>query len=218
MMDDALGALGAFYGPIPPPPHDLFAYFVWDVISSRTLPARRDHAWQALKRIPALTPDALFRAPKDELKAALEIIGHVDARMDALREGSGHFRRHRELADRVAGSLRGAVTALRDVPHLSTSARLTAPLLVAGHAVAAVDDDVTRVLARLHGFPAASDRLRRRAARRRLASACGRDLDRLSRAVVVLGHHARHACAEHAPHCTVCPLRPVCAFGQAHTA
>lgn len=217
-MDDALSALTAFYGPIPSPPRDLFAFFAWDVISCRTLPARRDHAWQALKRIPALTPDAMFRAPKDELKAALELVGHVDARMDALREGSGYLRRHRDIADRVAGPLRGAVRALKDVPHLSASARMTAPLLVAGHAVPAVDDDAAQVLARLGGLQATSDRRRRRAARRALVSSYGRDIERLSRAVVVLGHHARHACAEHAPHCSVCPLRPDCAFGQTHTA
>lgn len=218
IMDDALSALTAFYGPIPAPPRDLFAFFVWDVISSRTLPARRDHAWQLLKRIPALTPDAMFRAPKDELKTALEMVGHVNARMDALRDGSGHFRRYRDLADRVAGPLRGAVRALQDIPHLSASARTTAPLLVAGHAVPAVDDDTTRVLVRLGGLQVTSDHGRRRAARRALVSARGSDIERLSHAVVVLGHHARHACSEHAPHCTVCPLRPGCAFGQAHTA
>jgi endonuclease III len=213
-MDEALRALAEFYGPIAPPPRELFAFFVWDVISSRTLSARRDHAWQALKRIPALTPDAMFHAPKDELKAALEMVGNVDARMNALREGSGHFRRHRDLADTVAGPIKGALRALQDVPHLSMSARMTAPLLVAGRAVPAVDDGTARVLVRIAGLSASTEQQRRRAARRALVSAFGRNAERLARAVVVLGHHAQHACGEHAPHCPVCPLRADCRYSS----
>ena len=68
-------ALRAFYGPLAPPPQELFAFFVWDVVSARTLPARRDMAWQALKRLPALTPDAMFRASKDDLETALAAVG-----------------------------------------------------------------------------------------------------------------------------------------------
>jgi len=124
-FDGVLTALAAFYGPLAPPPKDLFAFFVWDVISTRALPARRDIAWQALRRLPALTPDAMFRAPKDDLKAAIDGLGAFEDRLESLRAGSGHFRRHRDLSDRVAGPMLGAARALADVPHLSPSARRT---------------------------------------------------------------------------------------------
>ena len=101
LTDGVLTALAAFYGPLAPPPRDLFAFFVWEIVSARALPARRDMAWQAVKRIPALTPDAMFRAPKDDLKAAIEGLGGFEERLDALRAGGGHFRRHRELPRRV---------------------------------------------------------------------------------------------------------------------
>jgi endonuclease III len=212
-MEGALSALATFYGPIPTPPHDAFAYFVWDVISGRSVPARRDHAWHLLKRLPALTPDAMFGAPKKELKAVVETLGHTDDRLDALRDGSGYFRRHRELAALEGTSLARFVRAFRDVPHLTPAARLAAPLLVGRHPVPALDDGVARVLGRLHGVPAAATpRLVRRAARRQLASALGRDVERLTRAVVILGHHARHACADRSPHCSVCPLRDECCY------
>ena len=84
-MDGVLTALAAFYGPLASPPRDLFAFFVWEVVSARTLPARRDIAWQAIRRIPALTPDAMFRVPKDDLKAAIEGLGAFDERQEALR-------------------------------------------------------------------------------------------------------------------------------------
>ncbi|MEZ5291408.1 MAG: hypothetical protein R2745_10015 [Vicinamibacterales bacterium] len=210
-MEQALAALAAFYGPIAAPPREPFAYFVWDVVSARTLDARRDRAWLAIRRIPALTPDAMFRAPKAELKAALEPLGDVDARLDALREGSGHFRRHRDLPDVAARSLAGLARALRDVPHLSAGAKATAPLLLAGRPVAALDESAARVLVRWLGLAAGSERRRRRTARAALAASVGRDTDALSRAVTLLVHHARHACLAQAPHCGVCPLRTGCA-------
>jgi adenine-specific DNA glycosylase len=210
LTDGVLTALAAFYGPLAPPPRDLFAFFVWEVVSRRALPARRDMAWQAIKRIPALTPDAMFRAPKDDLKAAIDGLGGFEERLEALRSGSGHFRRHRDLADVVAGPLLRATRALRDVPHLSPTAQLRALFFAGGHVVPAVDDETARVLARLNGVTAPAGPRRRRAARQHLRAAFGLDRDRLGQALVLLGHHAGHACVEHGPHCSVCPLAPGC--------
>ncbi len=215
LTDGVLTALAAFYGPLAPPPRDLFAFFVWEIVSARALPARRDMAWQAVKRIPALTPDAMFRAPKDDLKAAIEGLGAFEDRLEALRAGSGHFRRHRDLPVVVAGPLLRATRALRDVPHLSPSAQVRALFFAGGHAVPAVDDQTARVVARLAGVTAPVGPRRRRAARQQLQSAFGRDRDRLAQALVLLGHHGGQACVEHAPHCTVCPLRTGCAWAVA---
>jgi endonuclease III len=211
-MDGALTALTAFYGPLASPPRDLFAFFVWEVVSARTLPARRDIAWQAIKRIPALTPDSMFRVARDDLKGAIEGLGGFEERFDALRAISGHVRRHRELPAVVAGPLLRATRALADVPHLTPSTQVRALFFAGGHAVAAVDDQVARVVGRLHGATEPGGNRRRRVARRHLSSSFGTDRDRLGQALVLLGHHAGHACAEHTPHCTVCPLRPGCAF------
>ena len=215
LTDGVLAALAAFYGPLAPPPRDLFAFFVWEIVSARALPARRDMAWQAVKRIPALTPDAMFRAPKDDLKAAIEGLGAFEERLDALRAGSGHFRRHRDLPGIVAGPLLRATRALRDVPHLTPSAQERALFFAGGHTLPAVDDQTARVVARLAGVAASAGPRRRRAARQHLQAAFGRDRDRLAQALVLLGHHAGQACVEHAPHCTVCPLRTSCAWAQA---
>lgn len=208
-MEGVLGALRAFYGPLAPPPQELFAFFVWDVVSARALPARRDLAWQALKRLPALTPDAIFRASKHDLETALAAVGAVEQRIEALKNGSGHFRRHRDLADRVHGPLLGAARALAQVPHWSTSTRSRALLFAGGHSIAPVDDALARVLARLHGLAPGPKARVRRAARRHLLAACHGEHERLAEAVVVLGHHATHACAD-VPHCTVCPLAASC--------
>ena len=208
-MEGVLGALRAFYGPLAPPPQELFGFFVWDVVSARALPARRDLAWQALKRLPALTPDAMFRASKHDLETALAAVGSVEQRIEALKNGSGHFRRHRDLADRVHGPLLGAARALAQVPHWSSSARSRALLFAGGHSIAPVDDALARVLARLHGLAPGPKARVRRAVRRHLLAACHGEHERLAEAVVVLGHHAMHACAD-VPHCAVCPLAASC--------
>lgn len=212
-MQEALRALGVFYGPLPAPPRELFPFFVWDVISARTLPPRRDRVWQQLRLLPALTPDAMFRAAKDELTSVLEGLGgNAEERLDHLREGSGHFRRHRDLAGMVTGSVWAAARVLRGIPHLSPSARATGIVIAGRHPAPAVDAGITRVLTRLYGPGRLRPQAQKRAARQRLRDACGGDVERLTRALVVLGHHAAHACAEQAPHCAVCPLRESCAF------
>lgn len=214
-MDGVLTALAVFYGPLASPPSDLFAFFVWEAVSAGALPARRDIAWQALKRLPALTPDAMFRAPKNDLKTALEGLGSFEERLETLRAGSGHFRRHRDLPAIVSGPMLGAARALRDVPHLSPSSRVRALFFAGGHPVPAVDDQAARVMARLYGAGALGQAPRRRLARQRLGAALGGDRGRLARALVLLGHHGGHACVEQAPHCAVCPLRVDCAWATA---
>ena len=213
-MERVVAALRAFYGPLAPPPRELFAFFVWDVVSARALPARRDVAWQALKRLPALTPDAMFRASKDDLEHALSGVGAVEPRIEALKNGSGHFRRHRDLATLVGGPLPGAVRALADVPHLSAAARTHALLVVGGHRLAPVDAAVARVLGRLHGAGDGPTARIRREARQRLFGACHGDREAMAEAVVALAHHGAHACAEHTPHCAVCPLTAECRYAQ----
>lgn len=212
-MREALIALRAFYGPLAAPPSDLFAFVVWETISARTLPARRDMAWQALRRLPALTPDAMSRASKESLEHALEALTGREQRIEMLRAGSGHFRRHRDLPDVVGGRLSRAWRALADVPHLSAASRARALLFAGGHPLAPVDDALARTLARLRGWEKAPTRALQRRARRHLAAECEGDLAQLRDVAVVLGHHADHACADQ-PHCTVCPLAKTCAYAR----
>lgn len=209
-MRDLVERLGAFYGPLAPPPRDLFGFVVWEILSARTLPARRDLAWTALKRLPALTPDAVFRAATADLQQALAMLPGRDERIDDLRAASGHLRRHRDLEARVAGPLPGAVRVLADMPGLPPAARVRALLFAGAHAVAPADDGIVRVVARLRGLAEASPRGLRRRARRALALDCAGDVELLRQATVVLAHHAAHACADTAPHCGLCPLAAGC--------
>ncbi len=209
-LQETIRELRAFYGLLPTPPEDLFAFFVWEVISHNALSAKRDLAWQALKRIPALTPDAMFRAAPKKLDDAIGLAGpHKDERLEKLRAGIGEFRRHREFENRVErprGRLFDAARALADIPHLEQAGRHRALLFVGKFRVLPVDEGIARVAARLGVAPAGSIR----AARHALAGALPRDIDAYRDATLYLGHHATHACVAHAPHCHVCPLSASC--------
>jgi endonuclease III len=211
-MREGLDALAAFYGRLAPPPRDLFGFVVWEILSARTLPSRRDIAWLALRRLPALTPDAMFRASAADLQAALLMLPGRDGRIDDLRAASGHLRRHRDLEAVVAGRLIGAVRALAAVPALTPAGRARALLFPGGHAVAPADDAVVRVVTRLYGLEHARPAALRRLARRRLGVECGGDLDLLRQAAVLMAHHAAQACVPASPHCGVCPLAGRCRF------
>ena len=217
-MRSTLEALRAFYGPLAHPPADLFGFFAWEVISEGALPVRRDLAWQALKRIPALTPDAMFRAPA---RALHDAVGHVthdrDPRVERLRAGAGELRRHRELADRMAAGVLPAARAVGRLPLDSPAARARALLFAGGYPVLPVDEGTARVVERLTGAvaPARGPRGRLRWARRRLAGEFPPEIEPRRQVALYFPHHAARACTEVSPHCPVCPLKDRCAYAAA---
>jgi endonuclease III len=206
-------ALRQFYGLQPTPPGNLFQFFVWEILSEHALPARRDLAWQALKRIPALTPDAMFRAPAKALLDAVGIAGpHRDQKIEHLRATVGEFRRHRDELER--DSLRrvsrfSAGRALRRLAHLDLAIRRRAHLFVLDAGVLPMDADIHRVVGRLMGAPQNRNRTR---SRRWLSERLPQDLYAWREAIVYLRHHAQQTCVKAAPHCGVCPLRTRCPY------
>ena len=207
--------LREFYGLQPQPPSDLFQFLVWEVLSERALPARRDLAWQALRRIPALTPDAMFRAPARDLLEAIGLAGpHREEKVERLRGIIGEFKRHRDLLDQHrlqhVGTLR-AGRALARLEHVHPSVRARAHLFVLGANVLPLDDEIMRVVGRLMDTPGTHNRP---ATRRWLLHRLIEEAAELRDAVVYLRHHAQQTCVTVAPHCGVCPLRDRCASVQ----
>jgi endonuclease III len=203
--------LREFYGLQPTPPADLFQFLIWEVLSEHALPARRDLAWQALRRIPALTPDAMFRAPAKDLLEAIGIAGSGrEEKLDRIRAIVGEFKRHRDQLSGNAfynATALQAARALRRLEHASPPIRARAMLFAGGRTVLPIDDGVHRVVSRLMG----DDCNRRRGnVRKWLAGKVSRDTASYREAIVYLRHHAQHTCLKVAPHCGVCPLGPAC--------
>jgi endonuclease III len=230
-----LHLLREFYGLLPQPPNDPFQFLLWEILSADALPARRDLAWQALRRIPALTPDAIFRTPLKSLQHAIGLLGpHRDERIENIRATTGEFKRHRDIFDadsfeRVG--VREAARTLRRLSHLPQDVLDRALLYAGGYAVLPLDDASARVVARIEGTAipirdgaegftlkralwSAERRQQRRRARKTLAEVLPRDLDAYREAVTYLRHHALHTCMAVGPHCGVCPLAKECAFAR----
>jgi endonuclease III len=219
-FDDTIRDLRAFYGPQPIPPHEPFALYVWEVMNFHAAPLKREAALAALKRIPALTPDSIWKTPLAKLEAASALAGpYLDERVRALRAGADVFRRKPDLARALAGRPIGAMRALRALPQLNGAGASRMLLYAAGVPVIPVDAVTARVVVRL-GLCEADPDVRRQArrVRRALDGLVPKELDARRRVIQLLEHHGQATCAEFDPHCNICPLAATCAFRTAQPA
>lgn len=207
---------------LPTPPSQAFQLYVWEVLSVSTTPARRDAAFNALKRVPALTPDSLGRMPQARIEAAVGLAGAMkDERLRAIRAGVELFKRNPALASAFAGPIRQALGEARRVPHLGRASALRLLLFAGGHPVLPLDEAALRVARRL-GYGVGADlkagpssQVRvLRTARAAITSELQHDIERLRTAAIYLTHHGLATCVESNPHCSVCPLLGDCPFGR----
>jgi endonuclease III len=215
-LERLLASIQTFYGALRAPPHDPFTLFVWEVLSVHSQPRKRDAALAALKRIPALTPDSMARAPQKKLAEAVALAGpYVENRLTALRTGVEIFRRHPNLPSVIRGPLPAARRALKPLPQLGETGAHRMLLFAADHAILPVDARVSRVGRRL-GYGQAAGDFRRQS--RSVQEAFSRELpasvDAYRRAFIYLSHHGGATCTEADPHCSVCPLLKECPEGQ----
>lgn len=215
-LDETLVALQNFYGALPMPPRDPFTLFVWEVMAVHATPRKRDAALAALKRIPALTPDAMWRAPKKKLEASVLLAGpYTEQRLQALRTGVDLFRRSPKLPATIRGPLAAARRALKPFPQLGETGAHRMLLFAADHAILPVDLRVSRVARRL-GYGEANQEFRKQA--RSVQAALTGELppsaDAFRRAYLYLSHHGGATCTEADPHCQICPLLKECPEGK----
>jgi endonuclease III len=200
-MSDVVDRLERFYGPLPRPPEDAFALYVWEVLGIHTTPGRRDAAMNALRRIPALTPDAMARVARARLEDAVRLAGpYREERLRALTAGIDVFRRNRDLPERLRGDIAGARDALALLPNLTTVSGQWLLVFAGRHPLLPDDPHIRRVL----------DRCRRQSDE--FIRELGGVLTAMQRATVYLSHHGRATCLESNPMCNICPLRSDCPF------
>jgi endonuclease III len=209
-----LQRLERFYGLLPQPPHEAFALYVWEVLSVHSTPPRRDLAMAALRRIPALTPDSVGRAPRGKLEAAVRPAGpYLEERLRALLAGADAFRRNPRLPERLRAPLAEAAQAISLLPHLSTASGHWMLLFAGEHPVVPADPRLARVALRLGYGERGDDEIRSVAsAREAVATALGTDPGVMQQAALYLSHHGLTTCLEADPHCHVCPVRDGCRF------
>lgn len=215
-LEDLLSSLHAFYGALPRPPRDPFTLFVWEVMSAHSTPRKRDAALAALKRIRALTPDAMWRAPQKKLEESVKLAGpYAENRLQALRTGVDVFRRSPRLPAIIRGPLLAARRALKPLPQLGEAGAHRVLLFAADHAVLPADARVTRVGKRLgYGDSNADFRKQSRSVHDALTRELPPSVDAFRRAFLYLSHHGGATCTEADPHCPICPLLKDCPEGK----
>ena len=215
-LETLIEALRRFYGALPSPPRDPFGLFVWEVLSVHSTSRRRDAAFGALRRIPALTPDAMRRAPAKKLEESVALAGpYVEQRLRALKTGADRFRRLPNLPQVIRGPLTAARRSLKGLPRMGEGGAYRMLLFAADHPVLPVDSPVGRVAQRLgYGQPHADFTKMARSVREAVAAELPRDTETFRRAFLYLSHHGGATCTEHDPHCAVCPLLEDCPHGQ----
>jgi endonuclease-3 len=214
-LESLIDALESFYGALPSPPGDPFALFVWEVLSVRSAPRKRDAAFGALKRARALTPDALWRAPQKTLQESIALAGpYAEQRLGALRTGADRFRRSPRLPQVIRGPLTGARKALNSLPQMGDGGAERMLLFAAGHPVLPVDGPVGRVARRLGYGGQRTASAGARAIRKALVPELRGDVDVFRRAFLYLSMHGSATCTETDPHCAICPLLRDCHYGN----
>lgn len=215
-LTSVLDRLERFYGALPPPPRDPFQLFVWEVMSVHSTAPKRDAAMAALRRIPALTPDSMWKAPRAKLEAAVALAGpYREERLRALKTGVDLFRRTPDLEKILHGRLPAARRALKPFPQLGETGAHRILLFAADHLVLPIDARVHRVALRL-GYGRRGPEFRRsaRSVHTALSAELEKDVATYRRAALYLSHHGLATCTETDPHCPVCPLLDECPEGR----
>src|SRR5256712_10824236 len=219
-LDGLLDALRKFYGALPKPPRDPFTLFVWEVLSMHSTPQKRDAALGALKRIPALTPDAMWRAPQKKLEESVRRAGpYGEQRLRALRTGVDIFRRTPKLPSIIRGPVTSARRALKGLPQMGEGGAHRMLLFAADRPVLPVDARVSRVARRLgYGEAHADFKKTSRSVQAAIEPELSATTTVYRRAYLYLSHHGAATCTEADPHCGVCPLLDDCPEGKRRTA
>jgi len=204
-----------FYGRLPSPPSDPFTLFVWEVLGVHSVPRKRDAALAALKKIRALTPDAMWRAPQKKLEDSVALAGpYLEQRVKALRTGVDRFRRTPDLPKIIRGPLVPARRALKGIPQMGEAGAYRMLLFAADQAVMPVDARISRVARRLgYGEEHKDFSKTARSIRDALSAQLKSDPAVYRRTFVYLNHHGAATCTETDPHCSVCPLVAECPEG-----
>jgi len=215
-LETLLARLSTFYGALPAPPSDPFILFVWEVLSVHSTPRKRDAALAALRRIRALTPEAMWRAPQKKLEECVAIAGpYLEQRLGRLRTGVDLFRRTPALSAVIRGPLPAARRALKPFPTLGEGGAARMLLFAAGHPLLPVDARVSRVARRLgYGEELPDFRKTSKSVQAAVAPELPAELEAYRRAYILLSHHGAATCTEADPHCSICPVIQECPEGK----
>jgi endonuclease III len=220
-LEDIVDRLGEIYGePAAPPPRTLLDLVLFENVAYLTTDARRERAFDLLKRGIGTEPARILAMP-DEALEAVASQGILPANQ------AGKLRTIARIAQDEFG---GDLESLRDQPlETARKAIMRFPsigepgaekilLLGRSHAVLGLDSNGVRVLTRLGLVEEARNySATYRAVQALVRPYQSRGFDWLIRAHQLLRQHGQELCRRTQPRCDRCPLTDTCAFYSAAT-
>jgi endonuclease-3 len=211
---DALEGLGA--APAAPPAGTPFEQVLYEIASYLVPDERRLEVHRRLEREVGLTPDAILRAPRARLLAAIEDGGmKPEMRADRVREAAQTAKEIGDLSKAAKKPLPEAVKAFARFPSVGLPGAEKILLFAGAHAVPALESNGLRTLERLGFAPGGrSYAATYRTVRESLLSEGAQTARFWQKAHLLLRRHGQEICRRTAPLCRLCPLAPRCPVGR----
>jgi len=212
----ALDALEKLHGAPPAPPtRDPLELVLWENVAYLADDTRRAEAFRALKK-------RVGTRSEEVLAARGELLFEI-GRAGIMPGGSAEkLRRTAAIAlEQFGGDLKAVVKrplpearkALMKFPSLGAPGAEKILLLSGCHPVLALDSNGLRVLVRLgYGHEAKSYAATYRSAQEAAAAQLPPDVEKLTRAHLLLRHHGQTLCRRSKPLCEACPVAEVCVY------
>jgi len=209
--------LKTHYGPpAPPKTSDAFEIILLENVAYLVDDAKRENAFDELRKTVGLKPADILNASSAELDRATSLGGIApqqrSARMKecaliALNEFGG------DLTSQLKPPFANAIKALRQFPGIGEPGAEKILLFTKTHPVLALDSNGLRVLLRL-GFGSEKKNYSAsyKSVREAIAGECGRDCETLIEAHQLLRLHGKSICKTSKPRCEQCPVSSTCAF------
>jgi endonuclease III len=211
-LNDAIAALGEFYGrPQPLPTKDPFELVLLENVAYLAPAARRRQAFELLRQTIGTQPQAILAATRASLER-VTAHGILKSRFATkLRECAQTALDAASLDCVARGPIEDARRALQKFPGIGAPTADKILLFAGRLACLAPESNGLRVLARLGFFDEKLSYPRMYSASLVAADELGGKIPRLQAAHLLLHQHGQTLCKRSSPLCTQCPLAGICA-------
>ncbi len=211
----AVARLAELHGDVAPPPgRDPFEAIVWEIAAYLVDDERRNAVHAALRARIGVTPEAIAKAKKPAIAAAIAAGGmRPEDRVEKLKKAAALALELGPLGDVSRRPLKEAVKLLRRFPSIGEPGAEKLALFFGDHPLLALDSNGLRVLLRLgYGEEATSYATSYKSAQKAAMNELPADPGALKQAHLLLREHGKTICRRSTPRCEACPVKKTCAY------
>jgi len=206
--------------PKPPQTTDPFEIIVFDNIAYLVDDARREAAFDLLRKTVGLKPVDIVAAPAEKVISATKLGGiHPEPRAHRLKESAQIVLNDfgGDLDQALKLPLAKAIKALRQFPSIGEPGAEKILLFTRTQPILALESNGLRVMLRLgFGEEKKNYSASYKSVREAVVDQIGPDCDYLIEAHQLLRHHGKEICKTTNPHCDACPITRYCEYYARH--